>query len=197
MATPAETRVSRQADEIKNLTIRKIQLNDELTGALGAAKKAEHALLSQRAKLNAAADLTDKIAFRSANAVARSTISLPAEAVPVLGIVTVVAVTAWDVIDLCATMDDMAKIKSSLKPADSPGVVGNEESRRYCGRTAQDLKSLLLGSSKQPAEKSCAELRKRFPTEDLAACEDLPPPTLPELEAKKEALPLPTIPDYD
>lgn len=55
-----------------------------------------------------------RIGNRAVRTSARSIAAIPLESVPVLGITTIIATTAWEIHDTCETLDDMAGIQRHL-----------------------------------------------------------------------------------
>ena len=60
------------------------------------------------------ARMSNRIASRTAKGAMRNVVSLPAEAVPYIGIPVIVAVTGFEIYDACATMEDIKEINHVL-----------------------------------------------------------------------------------
>ena len=68
-------------------------------------------IASQRTVASAGAE---RIKRRSAYQATRSLSAIPAESIPVVGVATIIATTAWDFNDACRTIHDMSEIQQSL-----------------------------------------------------------------------------------
>lgn len=55
-----------------------------------------------------------RIGQRAVRTSTRSIAAIPLESIPVLGVTTIIATTAWEIRDTCATLDDMAEIQRQL-----------------------------------------------------------------------------------
>jgi hypothetical protein len=60
------------------------------------------------------ARMSNRIASRTAKGAVRNVVSVPAEAVPYIGIPVIVAVTGLEIYDACATMEDIKEINRVL-----------------------------------------------------------------------------------
>lgn len=60
------------------------------------------------------ARMSNRIVSRTAKEAMRNVVSLPAEAVPYIGIPVIVAVTGFEIYDACATMEDIKEINHVL-----------------------------------------------------------------------------------
>ena len=55
-----------------------------------------------------------RIGQRAVQTTTRSVAAIPIESVPILGVSTILATTAWEIRDVCRTLDDMAEIQRAL-----------------------------------------------------------------------------------
>lgn len=74
-------------------------------------------------------DTTTRVARRTAAGAVRNTSSIAAEAIPVVGIAAIVALTAWDLKDSCDTMRDLQELQRSF----SLEVLNEPEVTEVCG----------------------------------------------------------------
>jgi len=83
--------------------------------------------------------LSQKISKRMVLNVSRNILSVPGEAVPILGVGLMIAVTASDVLDACNTMKDMDAIMLTLG-----GEGKDSNTNKICGQTVPSEKEVLL-----------------------------------------------------
>lgn len=81
----------------QNLHAENRHLNKRLTGQRNVTKRAAR-----------------RIGQRAVRATTRGIASIPLESVPVLGVTTIIATSAWDVHDTCRTLDDMDSMQREL-----------------------------------------------------------------------------------
>lgn len=93
------------------LSTRNHQLNERNRQLRTANQNLESQATRQR---RVAANSADRIKRRSAQLATRSIAAIPAESIPILGVTTIIATTAWDLSDACKTVRDMGEIQSSL-----------------------------------------------------------------------------------
>ncbi len=55
-----------------------------------------------------------RIGQRAVQTTTRSVAAIPIESVPILGVSTILATTAWEIRDVCRTLDDMAEIQRAI-----------------------------------------------------------------------------------
>ncbi len=86
-----------------------------------------------------AGTITRRVKSRWRKAVPREIAAMPAEALPVVGTTVIVAATAWELYDICATVRDMAALEQVLDPeAAARGLAGPT----ICGADVPDRKEL-------------------------------------------------------
>jgi len=107
-----------------------------------ALKKAKADLRKSNAKLASTrkkVTLTrNKIQRRVARNISINLGSIPAESIPVLGIATIVGVTAMDLKDACDTMSDLDELSTSISLAqDEP------ETDKICGKTVPSKEEVM------------------------------------------------------
>lgn len=85
----------------------------------------------QKLVSEAVQDTTTRVARRTAAAAIRSTSSMAAEAIPVIGIAAIVGITAWDLKDSCDTMKDLRELEQAF----SPDAAIEAEVGEVCGMT--------------------------------------------------------------
>lgn len=138
---------------------------------------------------------TRQVVTRSGNMLAREVSSMPLEAVPWLGIATIVGTTAWEANDLCATARDMQAIRTSLGISD-PLATGTNE---ICGveiPSVEELWARIISGKDAEIGVRCRtirELGRQVPEE----CPDKPNlPPLPDTGPTEVDKPGP-LPSYD
>ena len=62
----------------------------------------------------AATQGAQRIGQRAVQTTTRSVAAIPIESVPILGVSTILATTAWEIRDVCRTLDDMAEIQRAI-----------------------------------------------------------------------------------
>ena len=95
------SRLSKAKSELK---IRNQQL-------INNSNKLERQLVDQKRIISQS---TKRIANRSVRSTVRSTAAIPIESVPIIGISTIIATTAWEIRDTCQTLEDMSNIERSV-----------------------------------------------------------------------------------
>lgn len=93
---------------------------DTASSALERQVRAE-AVQDRRAKRKAAGEIRKKAISKATSSAKRNIAAMPLEAVPVLGVATVLTVTAWEVADLCELMiyiDDLTRLHDPETAAD-------------------------------------------------------------------------------
>lgn len=78
-----------------------------------------------------------KISKRTVRGATRNIAAAPAEAVHLVGIGVVVAVTGWEIYDACKTMEDLAFLNQQLASADAI------ETEKVCGLKVHSASELL------------------------------------------------------
>jgi len=142
--------------------------------------RAEEVIERQRA---AARRLSRKIVPRMGGNLRRNVISMPLEALPYVGWRVIAGVTALEIGDACATIEDMAMLEADFGLASA----GSVEGKSYCGVTKdQLLRSIWRGDSQE----SCEMLRESgAELEECAPNRPLPPPSATVNTARR------TLPD--
>lgn len=93
---------------------------DTASSALERQVRAE-AVQDRRAKRKAAGEIRKKAISKATSSAKRNIAAMPLEAVPVLGVATVLTVTVWEVADLCELMiyiDDLTRLHDPEIAAD-------------------------------------------------------------------------------
>ena len=112
-------------------------IDDQLQAArksLDNAKPMDRAVLYRGKRVaikEAIIDTNDRIAQRTAFMASRNLTSIPAEAIPYLGIAVILSVTAYDLYDSCDTIKDLHELTTALDPSrklsdDQTAVCGME-----------------------------------------------------------------------
>ena len=81
-------------------------------------KKLERQLTGHR---RITANTARRVGQRAVRTTTRSLAAIPIESVPLIGISTIIATTAWEIRDTCRTLDDMAEIQKQLGQEPDPG----------------------------------------------------------------------------
>jgi len=89
-------------------------------------------------------DLSEKIARRTNRNAARNIISMPAESLPWIGLTTVLGVTALEIYDACATMQDMKEINQIL------GTSAAVDVDTTCGMEVPTREDVIASIEKSP-----------------------------------------------
>ena len=89
-------------------------------------------------------ELSEKIAKRTNRSAARNIISMPAESLPWIGLTTVVGVTALEIYDACATMEDMQEINRIL------GTSATIDADTTCGMKVPTREDVIASIEKSP-----------------------------------------------
>ncbi len=71
-----------------------------------------------------------RIGQRAVRTTTRSIAAIPLESVPILGISTIIATTAWEIRDTCSTLDDMAELQ---------GYFGQEPDTSFAARACETV----------------------------------------------------------
>ena len=66
--------------------------------------------------------MSNRIATRTAKGALRNVASVPAEAIPYIGIPVIIAVTGLEIYDACATMEDIKEINRVLNTVTTCGI---------------------------------------------------------------------------
>ncbi len=114
--TVAEARRLRQSNLTlqaanSELSTRNRQLDENNRQLRSTNQRLENQASRQR---RVAVDSANRIKRRSAFQATRSVSAIPAESIPIIGITTIMAMTAWDLRDACRTIEDMSEIQTSL-----------------------------------------------------------------------------------
>lgn len=125
----------------------------------------------QRLMSEAVQDTTSRVYRRSAAAAIRSTSSMAAEAIPVIGIAAIVGITAWDLKDSCDTMKDLRELEQAF----SPDAAIEPEVGEVCGMTmpTQDEVYQSVRSSPRLAWQAAKSYVRELPEFKLPTFRDL------------------------
>ena len=93
------------------LSTRNRQLDESNRQIRSTNQRLENQIARQR---RVAATGANRIKRRSAIQATRSISAIPTESIPIIGITTIMAMTAWDIRDACRTIEDMSEIQTSL-----------------------------------------------------------------------------------
>ncbi len=101
---------TRQADELAELTV---DIDQE--------RRINRQLRSEATEVrDAADDILRRVARRTGVSASRDVASMPAEAVPYIGAAVIVGVTALEIRDMCANLQDLAELKQLIDPSAAP-----------------------------------------------------------------------------
>jgi hypothetical protein len=109
VSAPDETRKLRQQN--RSLRTEKQDLDRRNQNLQAEKRDLDRRLTQQR---NVTKRAARRIGQRAVRATTRGIASIPLESVPVLGVTTIIASTAWDVRDTCRTLDDMDRMQRQL-----------------------------------------------------------------------------------
>lgn len=76
------------------------------------------------------ASTASRIGQRAVRMSTRSIAAIPLESVPILGVTTIIATTAWEIRDTCATLDDMDEIQRQI---------GQEPNKSFASRVCENM----------------------------------------------------------
>ena len=90
--------------------------------------------------------VSKRIATRTSRSVARSVVSIPAEAIPYFGVATIITITGLEINDACATMKDIKELNGLLDTAE------DIDTGTVCGLKVPDLDIIMdqLKLKKEP-----------------------------------------------
>ena len=88
---------------------------------------------------NKISTISNRVAKRTGNMVARSVIYVPQKSLPKAGIFVILALTAWELSDACATMKDIKELNRLLESDLSAVEEGEKEVCGHTLPTAQDV----------------------------------------------------------
>ena len=101
---------TRQADELAELTV---DIDQE--------RRVNRQLRSEVTEVRGAADnILRRVARRTGVSASREVASMPAEAIPYLGAAIIVGVTALEIRDMCANLQDLAELQQLIDPSAAP-----------------------------------------------------------------------------
>ena len=103
-----------------DLSTRNRQLDEGNRQLRSTNQRLENQMARQR---RVAANGANRIKRRSAFQATRSISAIPTESIPIIGITTIVAMTAWDIRDACRTIEDMSEIQKSMGEDPDDGFV--------------------------------------------------------------------------
>ena len=107
---------SEVGEKVKQLALEK-KTNRELKGQLRDFSLGIIPFKGKKVAIKSAVDETaDRISKRAAKTAAREVASMPAEAIPTLGVAVIVGITALEINDLCDTIKDMTALKRAFNP---------------------------------------------------------------------------------
>ena len=105
-------------------------------------------LAGSKAKLAASqkqvARVSKRIATRTSRKVVRSIASIPAEAIPYIGVATIITITGLEVYDACATMKDLRELNRLLDTGE------DIDTGTVCGLKVPDLDTVIEKVKKSP-----------------------------------------------
>ncbi len=93
-------------------------------------------------------DTNDRIAQRTAFMASRNLTSIPAEAIPYLGIAVILSVTAYDLYDSCDTIKDLHELTIALDPSRK---LSNDQTA-VCGMEVPSTDEIWEKVKKSPGE---------------------------------------------
>lgn len=116
VVSPAESaRIKQQNSRLQARNSELSRTNNQLSQRNQQLNAANQNLERQAARQRQiASNSANRIKRRSAHLASRSIAAIPAESIPILGVTTIVATTAWDLSDACKTVRDMGEIQISL-----------------------------------------------------------------------------------
>jgi len=92
--------------------------------------------------------ITGRVNKRWQNAATREIAAMPAEALPLVGVGVIVAATAWEINDMCATVRDMAELERLFDPS----MPDSEEVATVCGKEVPNRSEMAAALSESPGE---------------------------------------------
>lgn len=157
-AVTAETRIERMAPELEATKAKVAKLERELADTRVTYRGA------QRPAREAVADASQKIQSRIARAASRNIASMPAEALPFIGVAVIAGATAWEISDACALSEELYELDLAFNPDH------RIEEREVCGiqvPTAGELWQTVL-ESPGSAWDNARELYSNLPDADFS-----------------------------
>lgn len=95
----------------ENLRRRNVTLSTNNRQLSGTNRQLQRQIGTNRRVVRSAAT---RIGGRAVRTATRSIAAIPIESVPILGVATIIATTAWEIRDVCRTLDDMAEIQREM-----------------------------------------------------------------------------------
>jgi len=92
--------------------------------------------------------LTRKIGIRTGRSVVRSVASIPAEAIPFIGVATTITITGLEIKDACATMKDLEELNRLLDTGKDTGK--DIDAETTCGLKVPDKDTVIGKVIKSP-----------------------------------------------
>lgn len=139
VASVAETQRLRQQNKAVQLRNQELQrTNRQQAQASRALRTDNQELMANNRRLSGqlsehrrvTASTAHRIGQRAVRMSARSIAAIPLESVPILGVTTIIATTAWEIRDTCATLDDMAEIQRQI---------GQEPDRSFAADVCENM----------------------------------------------------------
>lgn len=145
-------------------------------------------LQKARVALGKVDNATSRIARRVIRGAGRNVAAIPMEAIPLVGVATVVAVTALDVKEACATVHDMQKLRVASGIDEAPQDWAAQVCGMFSGQSVPAVCDMTIGECRGHAREVRAELGDEMGDEIDRQCDALmrPDPEIcrpPGLEA--------------
>lgn len=157
-AVTAETRIKQMTPELETTKAKVAKLERELAETRVTYRGA------QRPAREAVAEASQKIQSRIARAASRNIASMPAEALPFVGVAVIAGATAWEISDACALSEELYELDVAFNPGH------RIEEREVCGiqvPTAGELWQTVL-ESPGSAWGNAKELYSNLPDVDFS-----------------------------
>jgi hypothetical protein len=140
---------TRQADELAELTV---DIDQE--------RRINRQLRSEVTEVRGAADnILRRVARRTGVSASREVASMPAEAIPYLGAAIIVGVTALEIRDMCANLQDLAELQQLIDPSAAPAP----DAQTVCALEVPSKQEVVAALRSAPGQ-AWAAARDALPT---------------------------------
>ncbi|MGI3211842.1 hypothetical protein ACROSR_12075 [Roseovarius tibetensis] len=172
----------------RKLQARNRNLDADLKQTRGKLRTTRAGLQKARVALGKVDNATSRIARRVIRGAGRNVAAIPMEAIPLVGVATVAAVTALDVKEACATVHDMQKLRVASGIDEAPQDWAAQVCGMFSGQSVPAVCDMTIGECRGHAREVRAELGDEMGDEIDRQCDALmrPDPEIcrpPGLEA--------------
>ena len=161
------------AESKTQLQTRNRNLDADLKQTRGELRTTRAGLQKARVAPGKVDNATSRIARRVIRGAGRNVAAIPMEAIPVVGVATVVAVTALDVTEACATVRDMQDLRVASGIDEAPQDWAAQVCGTFSGPSVPGVCDMTIGDCRDHARKVRAELGDEMGDEIDRQCDAL------------------------